>query len=114
MSNAMIKKLTAADVEPLTTDREVLLIDARMPFDYFGGHVPGAKNYPAAAVVGRLKGAPADRPIVVICDDGRTSAEVAETLQSNGFSDVSILDGGYDAWVEADYPTETISDAVLR
>jgi rhodanese-related sulfurtransferase len=45
-----------------------------------------------------------DRPVVVACAHGRNrSQRVAAHLRAEGFT-VSVLRGGYDAWVEADFP----------
>ena len=38
---------------------------------------------------------------------GREAAELAFAL---GFADVAYLEGGVEAWSEAGYPTETVSD----
>lgn len=91
---------------------EAQLIDIRLPFDYFGGRVPGSLNLPGNVVTGRVGQFPADRTLVLICDDGIKSAGVAALALQAGFSKVAYLEGGYEAWLVADLPTETISDGV--
>lgn len=44
------------------------------------------------------------RPIIVHCDLGPLSAISAKTLQDMGFTDVSYLEGGIDAWTKAGLP----------
>jgi rhodanese-related sulfurtransferase len=46
------------------------------------------------------------RPIVVQCDLGPLSAISAKTLMDMGFTNVSYLDGGIDAWTKAGMPVE--------
>jgi hydroxyacylglutathione hydrolase len=90
----------------------VQVIDVRLPFDYFGGRVPGSLNVPALSITGRLGPIPADRPLVMVCDDGVKSAEAAAAARGAGFTNVTVLAGGYDAWLDADMPTETISEGI--
>ena len=90
----------------------VQVIDVRLPFDYFGGRVPGSLNVPALSITGRLGQIPADRPLIFVCDDGVKSAEAVAAAKTTGFTNVTVLAGGYDAWLDADLPTETISDGV--
>jgi thiosulfate/3-mercaptopyruvate sulfurtransferase len=53
-----------------------------------------------------------DQPIVIITDgktnsDFGAAARVYWTLKSTGFSDLSILNGGYASWLAASLPTST-------
>ena len=45
-----------------------------------------------------------DRPMIVVCHSGARAALAAATLQDMGFTDVSILEGGLTAWLEAGLP----------
>jgi rhodanese-related sulfurtransferase len=40
----------------------------------------------------------------VVCHSGARAALAAATLQDMGYDDVSVLDGGVTAWVEAGLP----------
>jgi rhodanese-related sulfurtransferase len=104
--------ISTDDLRALAQRADAQLIDIRLPFDYFGGRVPGSLNLPGSAVTARMGQFPADRTLVLICDDGVKSAEVAALALQAGFSQVAYLDGGYEAWLLADLPTETISDGV--
>jgi rhodanese-related sulfurtransferase len=104
--------ISTDDLRALVQRGHAQLIDIRLPFDYFGGRVPGSLNLPGSTVTARMGQFPADRTLVLICDDGVKSAEVAALALQAGFSKVAYLDGGYEAWLVADLPTETISDGV--
>jgi rhodanese-related sulfurtransferase len=45
------------------------------------------------------------RPIITACEMGPLRALAGMLLKDMGFTNVSILDGGLDAWKEAGYPT---------
>ena len=42
--------------------------------------------------------------MIVVCHSGARAALAAATLQDMGFADVSILEGGLTAWLEAGFP----------
>ena len=48
------------------------------------------------------------------CGDGRQSLLAAATLQSMGFTNVGVLDGGVASWREAGLPVETGLSGVMR
>jgi rhodanese-related sulfurtransferase len=104
--------ISTNDLQALAQRGEAQLIDIRLPFDYFGGRVPGSLNLPGSVVTARVGQFPADRTLVLICDDGIKSAKVGALALQAGFSKVGYLDGGYEAWLTADLPIETISDGV--
>jgi rhodanese-related sulfurtransferase len=45
------------------------------------------------------------RPIITACEMGPLGALAGKLLNDMGFENVSILDGGLDAWKAAGYPT---------
>jgi len=48
-----------------------------------------------------------DQPLVMVCNEGYTSSLAAASLRRLGFSDVSDLEGGIEAWSEAGLPVTT-------
>ena len=48
---------------------------------------------------------PQDRPIYLICNSGNRS-RVADALVERGFTSVYNVDGGIQAWLRAELPTE--------
>ena len=47
-----------------------------------------------------------DAPLVLFCSQGYASSLAAQTLRALGFSRVTDMDGGFDAWKAAGLPTE--------
>ncbi len=43
----------------------------------------------------------ADRPVVIVCNEGYASSLAAATLQDLGLRGATDLDGGYQAWLQA-------------
>jgi len=44
--------------------------------------------------------------VAITCNDGRASTLTASTLRDLGYQDVSVLDGGMEAWQKAALPVE--------
>jgi rhodanese-related sulfurtransferase len=85
-----------------------LLIDVREDYEFRALRVPGAVLLPMSTMTERYGSLPRDRPLLVMCAAGRRSLVVAEFLGRNGFSAVTNVDGGIDAWQRAGLP---VSDA---
>jgi rhodanese-related sulfurtransferase len=84
----------------------VTLVDVREPYEYDGGHVPGALSMPLGQVVSLAADLPKDQPLYVICRSGNRSLQAAEALVEAGFQDVRNVDGGMISWQAAGYPVE--------
>ncbi len=80
-----------------------LLLDVREPAEYAAVHAPNAKLIPLGEVSSRLKEIEAykDKPIAVICRSGHRSAKAVALLQEAGFTQVSNVQGGTNAWEQA-------------
>ena len=75
---------------------------------FAAGHLPGAKHLPRGLIelnVDKALPDPSAR-ILTYCNYGKISTLAAATLRTMGYTRAVALDGGYDAWVKAGYPTE--------
>jgi rhodanese-related sulfurtransferase len=91
----------------------ILFIDARPAAEYRELHIEGAVNLTAddlknPSLPDRLKKVDPRQPIVVYCgnEDCHASLQVAEMLQSRGFTRVAVFLGGFRAWDEAGYAVD--------
>lgn len=85
-----------------------LLIDLRPSADFDKGHIRGARHLtpsqvdPGAKDIARHK----DGTVLLYCQSGITSGEVADRLLKAGFAKVYSLKGGIAAWVQDQLPVE--------
>jgi len=77
-----------------------LLLDVREPWEFDICHLDGAKLVPMQQVPGAAEALDKDAEIVVICHHGIRSRQVAHYLESLGFSNLTNLDGGVQAWAK--------------
>jgi rhodanese-related sulfurtransferase len=83
-----------------------LLVDVREPAEYAAIHVQNAKLIPLGDVNSRAKEIEAfkNKPVVVMCRSGHRSAMAAVMLKQDGFTQVSSMEGGIQAWEQAGLP----------
>lgn len=76
------------------------VVDVRNPGEAAAGMIPGAVNIPVGQLPGRVGELDPAAPTVVYCAGGYRSSVAASVLRRNGFTDVSDILGGYNAWDE--------------
>ncbi len=104
-----VKEITVNDLSQKLLD-EHLVIDVRELRELKAGMIPNAIHIPMGKIASNL---PAyleknfkykklselkSKPILLYCGSGRRSYVSAETLQKLGFTDVTSLDGGFNAY----------------
>jgi glyoxylase-like metal-dependent hydrolase (beta-lactamase superfamily II)/rhodanese-related sulfurtransferase len=93
-------RVTAAQLDAARTSTpHLVVVDVRNPGEIeASGAIPGARSIPLARLLESLDGLDPSAPTVVHCAGGYRSSIAASVLASVGFTDVSDLVGGYDAW----------------
>ncbi|MCE9614219.1 MAG: rhodanese-like domain-containing protein [Lentisphaerae bacterium] len=106
-ADAGLHVLDLTQVRRLVATGAHLILDARPPDAYNAGHLPGALSLPVDEVdVAFPPLAPAldpATPLLVYCS-GREcdeSLRLGEFLRDQGYTNVSIFPGGYEAWMAA-------------
>src|SRR5438270_13492788 len=90
----------------LEQEPKPFLLDVREPWEYAAGHVPGAQLIPLGELEARVAEVPRDQPILSICQVGQRSLAAAAFLISQGYRDVTNIDGGTTPWLERGYPVD--------
>jgi rhodanese-related sulfurtransferase len=91
----------------LDTPGAPVLLDVREPNETNLGRIPGAIVLPRGTMETKIEAlVPRDADLVIYCASGNRSALAADTLQQMGYSSVSSLAGGWNAWVHSGGPVE--------
>lgn len=77
-----------------------LLLDVREPDEVATCAVAGSQHIPMHQVPENLGSLPRDRHILVLCHHGGRSQRVTQFLRANGYTLVTNVAGGIDAWAE--------------
>ena len=89
--------IRTADIEAAG---DALIVDVRAKSEYDAGHIPGAINIPLGHLKDRSSELPRDKKLVVHCQGGGRAAIATSVLQSEGFADVTNVQGGYGEWLK--------------
>jgi rhodanese-related sulfurtransferase/glyoxylase-like metal-dependent hydrolase (beta-lactamase superfamily II) len=89
------------------------LVDVRNPGETAEGTMAGARVIPLPLLVDSFDLLDHDAPIVVTCAGGHRSLLAASVLVQAGFTDVSDVIGGNDAWTSAGLPVTSTTSAPL-
>jgi rhodanese-related sulfurtransferase len=85
------------------------LVDVRETEEWQKGRIPKAMHLSKGIIERDIEKYIADKEaeIVLYCGGGFRSALAAYNLQKMGYTRVYSMDGGYRAWQQAGYPTQT-------
>jgi rhodanese-related sulfurtransferase len=121
---AVVPTVTPTDVrQQMQQDPRTLVIDVRDAADIAEtGTVPGAINISLGSLTYKADNeVPADwrepqladrsRPIITTCILGPMGALGGKLLKDMGFTNVTILNGGVQAWKDAGLPTKPLGEA---
>lgn len=98
------KETNLNELAAITADPNVAMIDVRYARDFENGSIPGAQNLPIDSSLSSFKkfakAVPSRTTLIVFCQSSSCSFSdsVAARLMWEGFDDVRIFRGGYDAW----------------
>ncbi|MEV4346501.1 rhodanese-like domain-containing protein [Actinoplanes sp. NPDC049596] len=81
----------------------MIIVDVREPFEYTGGHVPGAVLISLRQPVSRVAEFPRGVPVYVVWVSGNHSLSAADHLAAAGIDAWSVTDST-EAWLRAGRP----------
>ena len=86
-----------ATFETLISNRGAVLINVHVPYE---GEIAGTARFIAFDVIASHPGLPLDKatPILLYCETGNMSAIAAEALINAGYTNITELTGGMQAW----------------
>lgn len=83
----------------------VRILDVREPHEFEICVVPGAEKIPMRQIPENVATLPREVHLLVMCHHGGRSLRVTQFLRAQGFSAVSNVSGGIDAWATEIDPT---------
>jgi len=85
-------------------DLDAMVLDVRQSSEWGAGHVPAATHIELGSLAQAAAQLPSG-PMTVYCGHGERAMSAASMLEARGRTDLSVLEGGFDAWSEHGRPT---------
>ena len=105
------KRHGLTDLGPLDAVRlinnDAVVVDVRNPESYAKGHIVNARNVPADQLERDRLSDVAERPVLLVDDNGLTAGRAASKLRAAGLENVFSLRGGLAAWQQESLPLVT-------
>jgi len=96
----MQENITANELKALMEKAaDLVLIDVREPYELSMGCIQGATNIPMGQVPHHTDQIPRDKSVIIYCHSGMRSYNVQQYLKQNGYTNISNLEGGIEAWL---------------
>ena len=94
-----IPRISSIQLKEMSTS-SVFLLDIRPLSHFLKGHIRGSVNVDLERLHRKLDMLPKDKKIILVDHKGKLTLTTGRFLISKGFSSVSRLDGGFNAWVK--------------
>jgi rhodanese-related sulfurtransferase len=94
-----VKQLSATELkQKIDRGDKLFLLDVREPHEFKYASIDGSVLIPLNQLPARFAELDKAQEIIVICHHGMRSQQAAHYLVQTGFSDITNLTGGIDAW----------------
>ena len=96
-------------VRQVETDASITLVDLRTPEEVATGYIPGAINIDVldGSFSENVDALDRDGHLLIYARSSAASAEAARILKASGFTHLTELNGGIEAWVASGRPLES-------
>jgi rhodanese-related sulfurtransferase len=84
-------------------------IDVREYPEFADVHIPGSKLIPLGTLSAASTAWDRSSPLTLVCKSGRRATQAQAILTALGFTALTVLPGGIDAWRAAGQPTLSLS-----
>lgn len=98
------KSVNTQQAVQLANQKQGIFLDVRSHDAFKAGSIPQSRHVAAADVPSKLGTLPKDKPIIVVCEQGRDSARIAAMLRKQGYTEAVNLEGGLRAWIQGGLP----------
>ena len=92
-------------LRPVNEEPQGTPLDVRQASEWNSGHIPGAKHVELGRITAAAGAIPAG-PLTIYCGHGERAMTAASLLEGQGRGSLAVLDGGFDAWRNANRPID--------
>lgn len=85
-----------------------IFVDVREYPEFASGHIDGSRHVPLGTLQKASTSWRPSQPITLVCKSGARAEQARRQLAHQGFTSLTVLEGGVDAWRTAGKPLITI------
>ncbi len=109
MTESSIPIISPAEAKAKLDGGEAASIDVRLPYTWAGDRILGSINLPNLSIQFRQAEVPADKELIFYGANTAKAEAAAKKALELGYDKVAVIDGGFDAWLDAGMPSESIT-----
>lgn len=102
-----VRQISPTELTLQVNRHNAVVVDVRAEADFNKGHITGARNLSVSDIEKQqLSGLEKHKaePIILVCQAGFSAQKAAASLLKQGFTSVSVLQGGMGSWIGASLP----------
>ena len=96
--------ISPQQAKTLIETQNALLVDIREPDEYAREYIEGSRLIPLSVLPSLPPDPDTARPAIFFCQSGRRSKSNQYLLESRGFMETYLMEGGVNAWKQANLP----------
>lgn len=107
--SADVPRMTKDELKAMLGNPDLVILDVRLGSDYMSSDLKIKGAVREYGDIGTwVNKYPNEKTLVLYCasPDGGRSAPMAQKIMEKGFTKVYVLRGGWEEWLNANYPTE--------
>jgi rhodanese-related sulfurtransferase len=94
-----VSNISTVELKTQLNDKNKQFVDVRTPGEFKGSHIREFKNIPLNQLAQKAeKELLKEKEVVVICQSGMRSQSASKVLKKLGFTNVTNVKGGMNAW----------------
>ena len=106
---AEVSIISPEDAKAKIDAGDAATIDVRLPYTWAGDRIQGSINLPNLSIQFRQAEVPADKELIFYGPNTAKAEAAAKKAIELGYEKVAVIDGGFNAWVDAGLPSESIT-----
>ena len=100
------RAVSSSEAVQMVNQKDAILIDLRSADQFKAGAIAQSRNIPAADLDAKAGTLPKDKPVILVCDTGRSAPRSVAVLRTHGITEAYTLQGGIQGWLQSSLPVK--------
>jgi rhodanese-related sulfurtransferase len=100
------RAVSSSEAVQMVNQKDAILIDLRSADQFKAGAIAQSRNIPAADLDAKAGTLPKDKPVILVCDTGRSAPRSVAVLRKHGITEAYTLQGGIQGWLQSSLPVK--------